>query len=96
MSKNEKSRHYWAENEHMYRYMSSCTGTHGGKIGSCQHVPIHVEHIPVHVEHVPVHPCSSQHVSVHVQHVPVHPNSDQHVPVHVEHVLVHVVQVAPV
>ena len=76
MSKNEKSRHFRAENEHMYRYMSSCTGTHGGKRGSGQHVPVHVEHVPVH-------PCSSQHVPVHVEHVPVHPSSDQHVPVHV-------------
>ena len=81
MSKNEKSRHFRAENEHMYRYMSSCTGTHGGKRGSGQHVPIH--------------PYSSQHVPVHVEHVPVHPSSVQHVPVHVEHVPVHVVPAAP-
>ena len=47
MSKNAKSRHFRVENEHMYRYMSSCTGTHGGKRGSGQHVPVHVEHVPV-------------------------------------------------
>ena len=32
-----------------YRYMSSYTGTHVGKRGSGQHVPVHVEHVPVHV-----------------------------------------------
>ena len=42
-------KHFRAENEHMYRYMSSCTGTHVGKRGSGQHVPVHVEHVPVHV-----------------------------------------------
>ena len=41
--------HFRAENEHMYRYMSSCTDTHGEKRGSGQHVPVHVEHVPVHV-----------------------------------------------
>ena len=37
--------HFRAENKHMHRYMSTCTGTHVGKRGS----GVHVEHVPVHV-----------------------------------------------
>ena len=46
-----------AENEHLYRYMSSCTSTHGKKGGSVQPVPVHPsseQPIPVQVKVVPI------------------------------------------
>ena len=44
-----KSRTSRAENEHLYRYRSSCTGTPCAKMGSVQPVPVQVEPIPVHL-----------------------------------------------
>ena len=89
MSKNAKSRTFSDRKQHLYRYRSSCTGTHGEKGGSGQHVPIQVEHVPVH-------PRSGQHVPVQVEHVPVHPSSEQPIPVQVEPVPVQVVLAAPI
>ena len=56
--------HSRAENEHLYRYRSSCIGTHGKKRGS-------VQPVPVQVEPVPVHPISEKPVQVQVKAVPV-------------------------
>ena len=41
VKKIEKSRTSRAENEHLYRYRSSCTGTPCAKMGSGQPVPVH-------------------------------------------------------
>ena len=62
--KMQNPEHFQAENEHLYRYRSSCTGTHGKKRGSVQ--PVLVQ-----VELVPVHPSSEQPVPVQVKAVPV-------------------------
>ena len=59
-----KSRTSRAENERLYRYRSSCTGTPCAKMGS-------VQPIPVQVEPVPVHPSSEQPVPIQVKAVPV-------------------------
>ena len=82
MSKNSKSRTFSDRKQHLYRYRSSCTGTHGEKGGSGQHVPVH--------------PSSGQHVPVQVEHVLVHPSSEQPIPVQVEPVPVQVVLAAPI
>ena len=66
--------HFRAENEHLYRYRSSCTGTHGEKKGNGQPVPVHPsggQPVPVQVEPVPVHPISEQPIPVQVELVPV-------------------------
>ena len=81
--------HFRAENEHLYRYGSSCTGTHGEKRGSGQPVPVQVEPVPVR-------PSSGQPVPVQVEPAPVHPSSEQPIPVQVEPVSVQVVPAAPV
>ena len=59
-----KSRTSRAQNEHLYRYRSSCTGTPCAKMGSGQPVPVHpsseqpvlvqVQDVPVQVKAVPV------------------------------------------
>ena len=52
-----KSRTSRAENEHLYQYRSSCTGTPCAKMGSGQPVPVHPsseQPIPVQVKAVPV------------------------------------------
>ena len=59
-----KSRTFRAENEHLYRYRSSCTGTPCAKMGSGQPVPVQVEPVPVH-------PSSEQPIPVQVKAVPV-------------------------
>ena len=59
-----KSRTSRAENEHLYRYRSSCTGTPCAKMGSGQPVPVQVEPVPVH-------PSSEQPIPVQVKVVPV-------------------------
>ena len=59
-----KSRTSRAENEHLYRYRSSCTGTPYAKMGSGQPVPVQVEPVPVH-------PSSEQPIPVQVKAVPV-------------------------
>ena len=56
--------HFRVANEHLYRYRSSCTGTHGEKRGSGQPVPVQVEPVPVH-------PSSEQPIPVQVEPVPV-------------------------
>ena len=56
--------HFRAENEHLYRYRSSCTGTHGEKRSSGQPVPVQVEPVPVHLS-------SEQPIPVQVEPVPV-------------------------
>ena len=61
IAKSQTSR---AENEHLYRYRSSCTGTPCAKMGSGQ--PVRVQ-----VEPVPVHPSSEQPIPVQVKAVPV-------------------------
>ena len=53
-----------AENEHLYRYRSSCIGTPCAKMGSGQPVPVQVEPVLVH-------PSSEQPVPVQVKAVPV-------------------------
>ena len=45
MQKSQTSR---AENEHLYRYRSSCTGTPCAKMGNGQPVPVQVEPVLVH------------------------------------------------
>ena len=55
--KMQNPEHFRAENEHLYRYKSSCTGTHGKKRGSVQPVPVHPsseQPIPVQVKALPV------------------------------------------
>ena len=64
MGKIAKSRTSRAENEHLYRYQSRCTGTPCAKMGSGQLVPVQVEPVPVH-------PSSEQPVPVEVKAVPV-------------------------
>ena len=59
-----KSRTSRTENEHLYRYRSSSTGTPCTKMGS-------VQSVPVQVEPVPVHPSCEQPVPVQVKVVPV-------------------------
>ena len=59
-----KSRTSRVENEHLYRYRSSCTGTPCAKMGSGQLVPVQVEPVTVH-------PSSEQPVPVQVKAVPV-------------------------
>ena len=54
-----KSRTSRAENEHLYQYRSSCTGTPYAKMGSGQPVPVQV------------HPSSEQPIPVQVKAVPV-------------------------
>ena len=81
--------HFQAENEHLYWYRSSYTGTHGEKRDSGQPVPVQVEPVPVH-------PSSGQPVPVQVEPVLVHPSSEQPIPVQVEPVPVQVVLAAPV
>ena len=62
--KMQNPKHSRAKNEHLYRYRSSCTGTHGAKMGSGQPVPVGVELVPVH-------PSSEQPIPVQVKAVPV-------------------------
>ena len=62
--KMQNPEHSRAENEHLYRYRSSCTGTHGVKMVSGQPIPVQVEPISVH-------PNSEQPVPVQVKAVPV-------------------------
>ena len=55
--KMQNPEHSRAENEHLYQYRSSCTGTHGAKMGSGQPVPVHPnseQPVPVQVKAVPV------------------------------------------
>ena len=57
VKKMQNPEHSRAENEHLYRYRSSCTGTHGVKMGSGQPVPVHPSNeqpVPVQVKAVPV------------------------------------------
>ena len=71
VEKISKSRTSRAENEHLYQYRSSRTGTPCAKMGSVQPVPVQVKPVPVQVEPVPVHPSSEQHVPVQVKVVPI-------------------------
>ena len=62
--KMQNPEHSRAENKHLYRYRSSCTSTHGAKMGSGQPVPVQVEPVLVH-------PSSEQPIPVQVKAVPV-------------------------